>query len=126
MVMKFSPLVKAKPKLPEATAPHYTGHRQRLKEKFHLSGDQALHDYELLELLLFCGIPRADVKPIAKNLLAKFGSLLGVFGASPQALKEVNGVGDAAIHVIKLVYSLMGRSMQENLQGKWYCKAGIR
>ncbi len=118
MVVKSSPLVKAKPELSKAVAPHYTGHRQRLKEKFNLSGEQALHDYELLELLLFCGIPRADVKLIAKNLLAKFGSLLGVFGASPQALKEISGVGDAVIHVIKLVYSLMGRSMQENLQGK--------
>lgn len=119
MVMKSSPLVEAKSKLPKKTAaPHYTGHRQRLKEKFNLSGDQALHDYEMLELLLFCGIPRTDVKPIAKALLAKFGSLLGVFGASPQALKEITGVGDSVIHVIKLVYGLMGRSMQEDLQGK--------
>ena len=98
--------------------PHYVGHRQRLKEKFNTKGEQALHDYEMLELLLFCAIPRTDVKPIAKDLLTRYGSLLGVFGASLQTLKEIKGVGDSVIHIIKLVHMLIGRSMQENLQGK--------
>lgn len=117
MVMKSSPLVETK-KATQASKPHHVGHRQRLKEKFDNRGESALYDYELLELLLFCAIPRADVKPIAKQLLMKFGSLLGVFGAPPKALKEIKGVGDSVIHVLKLIHSLLGRSIQENLQGK--------
>ena len=129
--MKSLPLVKTK-EIP-TIKPHHTGHRQRLKEKFNSCGEIGLHDYELLELLLFCAIPRRDVKPIAKQLLTRFGSLLGVFGASPQALREINGVGESVVHIMKLVYSLICRSLQENLQGKivlqsWhqvieYCRA---
>lgn len=119
MVMKSSPLVKTEAgEGDKAPKPHHVGHRQRLKEKFNTRGESALHDYELLELLLFCAVPRADVKPLAKELLKKGGSLLGVFGSPAQALKEINGVGNSVVHVLKLVHSLIGRSMQENLQGK--------
>lgn len=117
MAMKSSPLVGPKGTT-KASIPHHIGHRQRLKEKFDKGGEAALHDYEMLELLLFCAIPRADVKPIAKQLLIKFRSLLGVFGATPQALKEIKGVGDSVVHILKLLHCLMGRSMQEDLQGK--------
>jgi DNA repair protein RadC len=51
------------------------GHRQRLRERFLRGGSDALADYELLELLLFSALPRRDVKPLAKALLAEFGSL---------------------------------------------------
>lgn len=57
---------------------HHSGHRQRLREKLTLAGGEALHDYELLELYLFRSIPRRDVKPIAKDLIARFGDLGGV------------------------------------------------
>ena len=56
------------------TSPHYHGHRERLRERFRDTGAEALSDYELLELLLFRAIPRRDVKPLAKSLIAKFGS----------------------------------------------------
>src|ERR1041385_1119748 len=57
----------------EAPAPHYTGHRERLRERFLKGGADALPDYELLELVLFAAILRRDVKPLAKALLAQFG-----------------------------------------------------
>lgn len=73
---------------------HYHGHRERLRARV-LKGD-ALADYELLELLLCAFIPRRDVKPIAKAMLARFGSVSAALAASPQRLMEIDGVGETA------------------------------
>ena len=54
--------------------PHYLGHRERLRERFREAGADALPDYELLELVLFRAVPRRDIKPLAKALIARFGS----------------------------------------------------
>src|SRR6266508_3219794 len=83
----------AKPEPPPR--PHYAGHRDRLRERAGAGGLAALPDYEVLELLLFRSIPRGDVKPLAKRLIARFGSLGAVLGAAPEALKSVSGVGEA-------------------------------
>jgi len=72
--------------------PHYHGHRERLRERFHAAGPEALSDYELLEMALFPALPRRDTKPLAKALLKKFGSLEGVAKATPQQLMEVQGI----------------------------------
>src|SRR5262245_51945952 len=79
------------------------GHRQRLKSRFVASGAEALPDYELLELVLFSAIPRRDTKPVAKRLIQQFGSFAEVVNAPPERLKEVKGVGDAAVMQLKLV-----------------------
>lgn len=69
-------------------APHYHGHRKRLRARF-MSGDGgSLPDYELLELLLFFSIRYVDVKPLAKRLLETFGSLGGVLAAEPRRLEQ--------------------------------------
>ncbi len=57
--------------------PHNINHRKRLRERFQKAGADGMHDYELLELLLTFSIPRRDVKPVAKKLINKFGSLPG-------------------------------------------------
>ncbi len=49
--------------------PHYSGHRQRLRERFRDAGSSAVTNYEILEMLLFRSIPRADTKERAKALL---------------------------------------------------------
>jgi DNA repair protein RadC len=54
----------------DASAPHYLGHRERLRERFRKGGADALGEYELLELILFRAMPRRDVKPLAKALIA--------------------------------------------------------
>ncbi len=72
--------------------PHYIGHRKRLKQKFR-ENSQLLGDYEILELLLGYALPRKDTKPLAKELLSRFGSLKGVFHAKPQELRRVSGLG---------------------------------
>jgi DNA repair protein RadC len=90
-------------------APHYHGHRNRLRARFREAGPDALADYELLELLLFRALPRRDVKPLAKALLAQFGSFAEVVAAPPARLAEVEGLGDAAIDEIKIVQAAANR-----------------
>ena len=71
--------------------PHYLGHRERLRDRFREAGADAVTDYELLELVLFRAIPRRDVKPLAKALIAKFGSFAEVLAAPPQRLARDQG-----------------------------------
>lgn len=93
----------------KAAAPHYVGHRERLRERFRVGGDEAIADYELLELVLFRSIPRLDVKPLAKELLAIFGSFAEVIGASESRLKTIKGIGDATILDFKVVHAASRR-----------------
>src|SRR5690606_33023978 len=84
-------------------APHYHGHRDRLRARFSDVGGDALPDYELLELVLFRSIPRRDVKPIAKELLRRFGTFAEVLAASPARLMEVEGIGESVVTDLKIV-----------------------
>ncbi len=90
-------------------APHYLGHRERLRERFLDAGPDAVTEYELLELVLFRAIPRRDVKPLAKALIAKFGSFGEVVSAPRKRLSEVEGLGQAAIAEIKIVQAAASR-----------------
>ncbi|MGH6818531.1 MAG: UPF0758 domain-containing protein [Methylovirgula sp.] len=92
-----------KPASPSADVAHYIGHRERLRERFMKAGGMALADYELLELVLFRAIPRRDIKALAKALLARFGSFAEVVAARPERLKEIEGLGMAAIVELKIV-----------------------
>jgi DNA repair protein RadC len=83
-------------------APHQLGHRERLRHRAQ-HGLGALPDYELLELFLFRSLPQGDVKPLAKALLERFGSLAGVLGAPTEALKTVKGVGASVALDLKLL-----------------------
>jgi DNA repair protein RadC len=87
----------------ESGTPHYHGHRERLRERFLEVGGDALPDYELLELILFRSIPRRDVKPIAKHLLAHFGSFAEVLAAPAARLTEIDGIGLNVAVELKLV-----------------------
>jgi DNA repair protein RadC len=90
-------------------APHYLGHRERLRERFLDAGPDAVTEYELLELVLFRAIPRRDVKPLAKALIAKFGSFAEVVAAARPRLREIEGLGEAAIAEIKIVQAAANR-----------------
>jgi DNA repair protein RadC len=90
------------PGLAEAP-PHYIGHRERLRERFRAAGSDAVSDYELLELVLFRALVRRDVKPLAKSLIARFGSFGEVISAPWPLLAEMDGLGDAAITEFKVV-----------------------
>jgi DNA repair protein RadC len=97
--------------LTEAT-PHYHGHRERLRERFREAGADALSDYELLEAVLFRALPRRDVKPLAKTLIATFGSFAEVISVPEARLAEVKGLGDATITELKLVQAAASRLLR--------------
>lgn len=79
-------------------------HRRRVKDKFLQNGfPEGTNDYEYLEFLLFFAIPRKDTKEIAKLLLKQFGSLSGVFNAPISELQKVEGVGEHAAILIKII-----------------------
>ncbi len=86
-----------------AEPPHYHGHRERLRNRLRDAGPDALADYELLELVLFRAIPRRDVKPLAKALVARFGSFAEAIAAPAQRLAEIEGMTAAAIGEFKVV-----------------------
>ncbi len=112
-----------------------SGHRTRLRERFRKAGSDALADYEILEMVLYRTIPRADTKPVAKALIKKFNSLGGVFGASEQLLCEVSGVGPSVALDLKLVLAASQRILKSEVSGReilgsWdkvlaYCKAAM-
>ncbi len=87
----------------EAPQPHYLGHRERLRERFRKGGSEALADYELLELVLFRAMPRRDIKPLAKALVARFGSFAEVVSARPERLLEIDGIGEAVVTDLKII-----------------------
>ena len=87
----------------EGTEPHYLGHRERLRDRFRKGGTEALAEYELLELILFRALPRRDIKPLAKSLIARFGSLAETISARPERLREIEGLGEAGIVELKII-----------------------
>jgi DNA repair protein RadC len=114
-------------------AKHYHGHRERLRTRFREAGAGALADYELLELILFRAIPQRDVKPLAKDLLARFGSFAEVITAEPPLLAKVKGLPAGAITEFKIVEAaaqllLKGKAVTRTPLGSWtavidYCRA---
>jgi DNA repair protein RadC len=125
----------AKSAKPVDAAPHYLGHRERLRQRFLQGGSDALHDYEMLELILFRALPRGDVKPLAKQLLAKFGSFPEVIAAPVERLKEVQGLGEASIAELKVVQAaanrlLRGEVKKRHVLSSWsnvldYCRTAM-
>ena len=82
--------------------PHYTGHRQRLRDRLLKVGGDSLQDYELLEMLLFAGIPRRDVKPLAKKLLQESGGLWALLHTDVVQLRAW-GLSDSCIALLRTV-----------------------
>ncbi|RKY38092.1 MAG: hypothetical protein DRP72_02470 [Candidatus Omnitrophota bacterium] len=102
----------------ESNKPHYLGHRKRLREKFERFGLEALQDYEIIELLLTFSLPRKDTKPIAKQLLNKFGSIKGIFEASPEELRLVPFIKDKTINLINFIKEISAFYHKEKIQEK--------
>ncbi|MBI1239876.1 MAG: DNA repair protein RadC [Alphaproteobacteria bacterium] len=98
-----------------AEAPHFIGHRDRLRERFMAGGADALPDYELLELILFRAIPRRDVKPLAKALVARFASFAGVVSAPAERLLEVEGMTEGIVRELKIVQAAALRLGRQSL-----------
>lgn len=116
-------------------APHYHGHRERLRDRFRTAGAEALSDYELMELVLFRALPRRDVKPLAKALIQAFGSFAETVHAPDARLREIGGLGEAAITEIRLIAAASnrvakGQLKQRTLLSSWatvidYCRTAM-
>ncbi len=110
-------------------------HRKRLRDRFMSAGAQALPDYELLELILFRAIPRRDVKPLARDLLDRFGDFNRVVSAPPEQLLEIKGVGETVVCELKVVEAAAhrlarARVMQRQVISSWdalldYCHTAM-
>lgn len=96
----------------------HAGHRARLRQRFLSAGAESLADYELLELLLFLAKPRGDVKPLAKRLIARFGSFAEAVSAAPDALARVEGMGEASIAALKTAQAAAARLLGGGLRDR--------
>jgi len=101
-----------------AAKDYNSGHRQRLKLKYLTAGIEAFHDYEVVELLLTYAIPRRDIKPLAKELLARFGSIKGIIDAEPGELKKVDGISEHTAILFKLFKEASTLYLQQKAREK--------
>jgi len=118
-----------------APPPHFHGHRQRLRERLIAAGADNLPDYELMEVLLFAGNSRDDTKPLAKELIERFGGFAEALSADPDDLLTVPGLGVAGTAALKSVREAALRLMKAELRERpviasWdrlidYCRAYI-
>jgi DNA repair protein RadC len=132
-VRAMSESAKSQKPSEQKEAPHYLGHRERLRKRFLEGGNAAVTDYEMLELVLFRALPRRDVKPLAKALLKTFGSFAEVLAAPAQRLREITGLGEAAITDLKIVHAAAVRLARDEIRERqvlssWshvldYCRA---
>ncbi len=115
--------------------PHHLGHRQRLRDRFMNGGSDSMPDYEILELLLFQAHPRADMKPLAKRLINRFGSLADVISAPRDRLLEIKGVGESTVTVFKIaretgIRLTKAKALEKPIISSWsalidYCSASM-
>ncbi|HOF04697.1 MAG TPA: DNA repair protein RadC [Syntrophales bacterium] len=102
----------------EKSAPHYLEHRRRLKARFEQDGLEGFHEYEILELLLCYAIPQGDVKPLAKELLNRFGDLKGVMDAGSGELRRVKGVGPHTALFFPIIKDIGSRYLLQKAREK--------
>lgn len=115
--LDIAPLPVSRP--PEPPEPDdKAGHRQRLRDRFRKGGPDALPDYELLEMVLFRVFPRGDTKPLAKRLIARFGSFGDVVNAPAERLREIEGAGERVADELKLVRVAALRLMKSEVMGR--------
>lgn len=94
----------------------YEGHRERLRQRFLSGGGKSMPDYEFLELILMIAIPRRDVKPLAKELIRKFGNFAAVISAPIEDLMAVGGLKQNSAAVLKIIKEAAIRLSWQNLQ----------
>ncbi len=95
-----------------------SGHRARLRKRLLEGGDDALADHEVIEFLLMGAVPRRDTKPLARALIARFGSLAGVLNADAATLRAHPGMGDATAAALKVVAVAMRRLVRQEVREK--------
>lgn len=114
---------------------HAAGHRDRLRARFRRAGVDGLQDYELLELILFRAIIRRDVKPLAKDIIKRFGGLPQALAAPVERLTEIKGVSENVALELKIVHAAalkltQARVLNRPVISSWgdllaYCRAAM-
>lgn len=108
----------------QSTGHDAAGHRARLRKRLLTGGTDALGDHEVIEYLLMSAIPRRDVKPLARSLVQRFGSLAGVLNADHAVLAKHPGMGEvsaAALKIVALAARRLARQQvhQQPVLGSW-------
>lgn len=98
-----------------AAAADGAGHRARLRKRLADGGPNALLDHELIEYLLALAIPRRDTKPLAKQLLARFGGIGGVLSADWSALSQIKGLSETSIAALKIAQAAALRLLSSEI-----------
>lgn len=114
---------------------HAAGHRERLRDRFRNAGVDGVQDYELMEMILFRAIPRRDVKPLAKEIITKFGGFAEALSAPVERLQEIKGVSEAVAMELKIVQAAaiklsQARVLKRPVISSWdsllaYCRAAM-
>ena len=99
--------------------PH-SGHRERLRKRFIETGISGFSEHEILELLLFSSIPRANTNDLAHALLDRFGSLREVLKSSPDELCSVKGIGSSSAFMLHLVGSIISMLDERAAEGTFF------
>jgi DNA repair protein RadC len=115
----FPSLLPAEPAAsPAPPPPGPEGHRNRMRQKLLAAGPDALLDHELLEMVLFLALPRQDTKPLAKALIARFGSFAAAITAPAEDLRQVEGAGPAVIAALKTVQGAALRLLRAEVKDR--------
>ena len=119
-----SALTDAGPAAPSGTGNDSSGHRGRLRKRLLEGGAEALADHEVIELLLMQAVPRRDMKPLARTLLQRFGSLAGVLQTDPRTLAAHPGMGEATAAALRIVTVAATRMARQKVReapviGSW-------
>ena len=109
---------------PRASGNDPSGHRSRLRQRLLGGNDEALGDHKVIELLLMQAVPRRDMKPLARTLIDRFGSLAGVLTADARTLAAHPGMGEATAAALKIVVLAARRLARQKVReapviGSW-------
>jgi DNA repair protein RadC len=102
----------------EGPTKHFHGHRERIRQRIMKADGSHLDDYEIFEILLCAFIPRVDVRPLAQELLKRFGTVSAALAASPERLMEVPGIGETTVAYIRATNLLLQRAAGDGVKDR--------
>ena len=100
-----------------APEPDHSGHRARMRDRFFQTELKGFQPYEILEMLLYFTVSRSDTVPLARQLLAQYGSVRGVLNAPPDELMQMPGVSERTAFLFALLRQLYGKMLTEEKTG---------
>ena len=102
----------------EGPVKHFHGHRERIRQRIMKGDGSHFDDYEILEVLLCAFIPRVDVRPIAKKLVDRFGTVSAALAAPPERLMEIDGIGETTAAYIRATNLLLQRAAADQVKDR--------